>query len=137
MLQRKPFALLVSDGDESFESLKALLKSGGMEVWNSRTRGEATRLLDQTHPELIFTATHLIDGSWMDIVNVADKAPVATNVIVVGRCKDVQLYLATIDQGAFDFVLPPFEVDPISHVVRVASEDVRRRREAQSFSAVA
>ena len=130
MTQRKLFALLVSDGDNSFESLKGLLKFRGVEVRISRTCAEAARLMDQTRPHLIFTATQHADGTWRDIITLAEKAALATNVIVVGKAKDVTLYIATMDYGAFDFILPPFESEPVGHVVRVAAEDVRRRREA-------
>ncbi len=136
MAQRKLFALLVSDGDESFESLREVLKSSGTEVWNARTCAEAARLLDQTHPHLIFTATQHGDGTWRDIITLAEKASVATNVIVVGESKDIRLYIAAMEPGAFDFILPPFESEPVGHVIRVAAEDVRRRREAQAVRGV-
>jgi response regulator of citrate/malate metabolism len=31
------------------------------------------------------------------------------DVIVVGAKKDIGLYLSALEEGAFDFVLPPFE----------------------------
>lgn len=137
MVQRKLFALLVSDGDESFDSLKILLKSQGIEVWHSRTCAEAVRLVDQTHPDLIFTATQHADGTWRDVVIQAEKASMAANVIVVGKSNDFRLYYAAIDYGAFDLILPPFEPEPVGQVVRVAGENVRRRREAQTLRAAA
>ena len=137
MAQRNLFALLVSDGDESFESLRGLLKSQGIEVWSSRTCAEAARIVDKTHPEIVFTATQHADGTWRDVIIMAENATEATNVIVVGKSNDTRLYLATMDYGAFDFVLPPFEPEPIRHVVRVATEAVRRRRGAQALKAIA
>jgi DNA-binding NtrC family response regulator len=137
MVQRRLFALLVSDGGESFESLKALLKSQGIAVWSCRTLTEAARLVDETHPELVFTAAQHADGTWRDVVIMAEKATEATNVIVVGKSNDVRLYLAAMDSGAFDFILPPFEPEPIGHIIRVAAEAVRRRREAEALKALA
>lgn len=137
MAQGKVFALLVSDGDESFEELKEMLKQVGLDVWISPTCEEVERLLDQTHPKLIFTATKFSDGNRSDIISVAEKATVLTNVIVVGRYEDTGLYFSTMENGSFDFIVPPFEADAIAHVVRAASEDVRRRREdhAKRFEA--
>lgn len=137
MAPKKLFALLVSDGEQSFENLRALLKRRGIEAWSCQTCAEAARLLEQTHPELIFTTTQHADGTWRDVVMLAEKAAVATSVIVVGKTKNVRLYIDTMDYGAFDFILPPFESEAIGHVVRVATEDVRRRREAQAVGAVA
>lgn len=137
MSHKKVFALLVSAGDESFESLRTLLKAQGVEVWVSQSCKEAARLLEQTHPELIFTTTQLIDGTWCDMVIMAENASAPANVIVAGRFKDHRLHVAAIDYGAFDFILPPFESESVGQVVRVAAEDVRRRREAQALRAVA
>lgn len=137
MPQEKLVALLVSDGDETLENLRHLLKNAGVDVWCSQSCEEVASLLDQTHPRLVFTATTLSDGIWSDVVSLTEKASLPTNVIVVGRHKDIDLYLSTMDRGAFDFILPPFEADPIAHVVRVAAENVRRRREEQAIGAVA
>lgn len=137
MIQKKVFALLVSEEDECSKTLKNLLKSHGIEIWTTQTCEEAARLMDQTHPELVFTSTMLRDGSWSDVVRLAEKTLVPTNVIVVGRCKDTDLYLSTLDFGAFDFILPPFEADPIAFVARVAAENVRLRREEEARKAAA
>jgi FixJ family two-component response regulator len=67
----------------------------------------------------------------------SESVSVPPNVIVVGEKKDIRIYILATDYGAFDFILPPFEDDAISHVVRVASESVRRRREFHAVSAVA
>jgi DNA-binding NtrC family response regulator len=137
MAQKKAFALLAFDGDELLEDLKAQLKDLMIETGRARTCEEVARLLEQTHPELIFTGTKLSDGTWKDVLSLTEKAYVPINVIVVGMCKDTSLYLSTIDYGAFDFILPPFERDALGHVVRVASENVRCRREQQAIRAVA
>lgn len=114
-----------------------MLKSQGIEIWTSYTCEEAVRLLDQTHPELIFTATELSDGTWREIVSLTERASVPINVIVVGKHKDTRLCLSTMEYGAFDFILPPFEADVLNHVVRVAADDARRRRESLAIQAVA
>lgn len=136
MNQKKVFALLVSGKDDSFENLKVLLKNQGIETWSAQSRDEVRRLLDQTLPEIIFTSTLFPDGNWSDIVRLIEKTNAATNVIVVGEYKNTQLYLSTMDFGAFDFILPPFEAEPLAHVTRVAAENARRRRE-ESRKAVA
>lgn len=137
MSWKKLSALFVFDGNRSFESLRGLLNSQGIEVWSSRTCKEAACVLDKTHPELIFTATQNTDGPWREIVILAEHASVPTNVIVLGDSKDARFYIAAMDYGAFDFILPPFESDPVGHVGRVAAENARRRREAHAIGTVA
>jgi FixJ family two-component response regulator len=62
----------------------------------------------------------------------ADEADVPVNVIVVGNQPDTRHYLSVMERGAFDFVAPPFEHEPLSCVVRSAAQDVHRRREASA-----
>ncbi len=137
MAQKKLFALLVPGADESFTKLKALLKEQSVEVWSAQTCAEVARLLDQTVPELIFTSTKFSDSSWRDIIRLTENASVPTNVIVVGKCQDTRLQLSSLDYGAFDFILPPFESEPLAHVITVAADNIRSRREELSIRAVA
>lgn len=137
MPQKKLFALVASSENRCFHDLKATLKKQSVEVYSSDSCQEVARLLDQTHPELVFTAKLLSDGTWRNVIYLSEKASVPTSVIVVGENKDTRFYLSAMDYGAFDFILPPFEEDAIAHVVRVASESVRRRREFQAVKAVA
>jgi DNA-binding NtrC family response regulator len=137
MQQRGVFALLAANHEASLEDLKVLLKSQAIETWSARSCEEVERLLDQTHPDLIFTDERLSDGTWIDILNVTEKSSVPTNVIVVGKSKDIGLYLSTMDYGAFDFIVPPFEPVLMAHVVRVAAEDVRHRRKEQAVRTAA
>jgi DNA-binding NtrC family response regulator len=133
--QEKAFAILVSDGSAIFEELSWKLESYGMETWTVESRTEAADLMRESHPELILTATTFPEGTWSEIVDMARKSSVPANVIVVGKRVDIELYVRAIEYGAFDFMLPPFEADQLSHVLRVATEDVRRAREAQALLA--
>ncbi|HET7212154.1 MAG TPA: hypothetical protein VFL79_01080 [Terriglobia bacterium] len=114
-----------------------MLKTLRLEIWTTHTCAEAARLVDQTRPELIFTATDLIDGTWCKNVELAGNAPVQTNAIVVGRNNDMGLYLSAMDRGAFDFIIPPFEWNTLNHVVRVAGGNARRQRKIQEKRAAA
>ncbi len=137
MGQKSVFALLVQDTNKPLDSLKVILKGESVETWSAETCEDVAKLLDQTQPELVITQTMLPDGSWVDIVSMAEKAASPTNVIVVGSHPDIGLYISAIEGGAFDFILPPFETEALRHVLRAAVDNVRYRREAQSSLAVA
>ena len=137
MGQKGVFALLVQDGTKPLDSLRVVLKGESVETWSAETCEEVAKLLDQTQPELVITETMLPDGSWVDIVSMAEKASSPTNVIVVGSHTDTGLYISAMEGGAFDFILPPFETEALRHVLRVAVDNVRHRREAQASLAVA
>lgn len=138
MLPNTLFALVVSpEGNNCFEQLKSVLKKQQIEPYSAKSCEELARLLDQTRPELIFTAKLLCDGTWRDVIHMSEGVPVPTSVIVVGEDNDVRFYILAMDYGAFDFIVPPFEDDAIAHVVRVAADSVRRRRESHAKSAAA
>ncbi len=125
-------ALLVYDRPHPLESLKGALKDLSVETHSVRSCEEARRLVPQTRPQLIFTDTSLPDGSWADVVKMAEKAASPVDVIVVGANQDISLYLSALEGGAFDFVLPPFERQALDFVVESARHDVRRRRQAHA-----
>jgi DNA-binding NtrC family response regulator len=137
MAQKKIFALLASDGSACFDDLRARLKSQGMEVWMAESCRSAVRLLEQTHPEVVFTAASLADGTWVRIVDSVQEMDVPTNVIVVGTHADTAFCGAAIEQGAHDFILAPFEMEHVLQAARSAAESARRRRKAEALKAIA
>ncbi|HET9178901.1 MAG TPA: response regulator [Terriglobia bacterium] len=137
MSQEKAFAILVSDGSACLEELGRKLENHGLETVTVESRTEFAGLLLESHPELILTSTTFPEGTWSEVVDMARKSSVPVNVIVVGQRVDIELYVRAIEYGAFDFMLPPFETDQLSHVLRVAMADVRRAREAHALEEVA
>lgn len=131
------FALLLHDRPEPLSSLKRTLRDLWVETYSVGSCEEAQRLISQTQPHLVFTDTSLLDGSWVDVVNLAEKETVPPNVIVVSPIKDLKLYLSAIERGAFDFVLPPFEHQSLEFVVGSAVQDARNRWKAKAHAAVA
>jgi len=103
-----------------------------VKVSDARTCEEAARYLEKPNPpHLVFTDTAMPDGSWLDVLKLAAKAPRPVNVIVASRAPDVRLYMEAMDAGAFDYVTASSLVPEVAHVLRNAAESVLSRREAQ------
>lgn len=134
---RHVFALIVHERPEPCQILKPVLKGLGVDAFSVSSCAEAAHLLEQTHPHLIFTDTKLPDGTWIDVVNLAEDAAAPACAILVGSELDPELHQAAIDSGAFDFIFPPFEAEMVSAVLARAMELVRVRRERHSRAAVA
>lgn len=130
------FALLVHDRPAPLDSLKSALKDLSVETYSVRSCEEAKRLIPQTQPQLVFTDTALPDGSWTDVIELAENVGSPVNVIVVGTNKDVKFYLKALERGAVDFVLPPFEREALDFVVRSAAENSRVRKHEQARAAM-
>jgi len=131
------FALLIHDRPEPFAALTRTLKDLRIETYSVATCQEAKHLISQCKPHLIFTEDALVDGSWTRVLRMAEDADVPLNVIVVGTLPDTRQYLSAMERGAFDFLAPPFEHQPLKFVVRSAALDVQRRREALLQRAIA
>lgn len=69
-------------------------------------------------PGLIFTDTDLSDGTWSDILRLADMRDVP--VIVVSRFVDLPLYLEVLESGAADYIVPPFRDADVLYVLEGA-----------------
>jgi response regulator of citrate/malate metabolism len=100
-------------------------------TYSVATCKEAKDLISQCKPHIIFTESSLRDGWWSSLLNIADAANVPLSVIVISEHPDTRLYLSVMERGAFDFLVPPFEHEPLDFVA------TQRRREALAQAAVA
>jgi two-component system, NtrC family, response regulator PilR len=131
-LKRRVYALLVHDRPEPCQALKPVLRHLGVDTFSISGCADASLLLEQTHPHLIFTDTQLPDGTWIDLVNLADGAAFPTCVILVGPSKNPEMFQAALNYGAFSFISPPFDAETISQILSQALTQVFTRREQRS-----
>ncbi len=125
-------ALLVHQNSETLRALQYALESQGVRVSQAGSRAEAKRMLGGSNPApLVFTDPQLPDGTWADILSVAEKALLPVNVIVVSRLVDTRFYVQVIEAGAYDFITPPFNATDLAYVLRSAVDNVIARRTAQ------
>jgi DNA-binding NtrC family response regulator len=100
-----------------------------MNILHAESIAQAKRLLGGLNPApLVFTDTQLPDGTWTDILAMAEKAARPVNVIVVARVVNTRFYVEAIETGAFDFLAPPFNATDLAYVVRSAMDNVVARR---------
>ncbi len=127
-------ALLIHDLPEPLGLVASLLKELSVAVWSTNSGGEALDLMALYKPALIFVDFPVWTRSSSRIIGLAWSVDPAANVIVVGSKQDIELYVATIERGAFSFVAPPFSHDGLRSIVNAAFTDVRARKEALSRS---
>jgi DNA-binding NtrC family response regulator len=114
-------AIVAHSQPEPFQSLTDVLQSLGIEVRHARTFRELSDLLKNPGAaELVFTDSALPDGTFADVLRLANGAGRYMPVIVVSRTVDINLYLDVLDSGAFDFVAPPFQAADLAHIIRSA-----------------
>ena len=114
-------ALLVHYEEMPMTELKFVLDRLRIETSRARTCAEAEAALDGAEPpRLIFTDTVLTDGTWAKVTALAGKGRPALSVIVVSRQVDIPLYLDVLENGASEFIVPPFRDADVAQVVKGA-----------------
>jgi DNA-binding NtrC family response regulator len=137
-MRTKIRVLLIHPNDESFHWLEMALQQQGIQAWHAKGCRQAQAIFDQPDPpQIVFTDTTLADGTWEDIVNLAGKACTPVPVIVVSRSLDVGLYIKVLEEGAFDFIVPPISASDLAHIVRCATDRRSDCRQANRRAAVA
>ena len=110
--------LLVQSQRSPNVALKLALHDAGIQTRHVRSCAEARQFLAQSpRSHVIFADSTLPDGTWADIVSLADECPRPLNVVVVSPELDVDLYVKVLEGGAFDFIVPPFAGADLLHIV--------------------
>ena len=129
-------AFLVHDRVEPLGALQPLLDAWSMPSRRVRScREAATELRRLKLSHLVFTDTYLSDGTWRDVLGLAENAAAPVAVIVVSRFSNVRLYLDAIESGATDFVVPPFVPSDLAYVVGCATEHLVREGQKRGHAA--
>lgn len=127
---KKISALLVHNRADHLHRLTVALRRQSVSLTIASTCREAGREVARANPpHLVFTDACLPDGSWADVLALVAKAAAPVNVIVVAPQVDTKLYVEVIENGAFDFLVPPFENSDLAHILRCAIDNVLSRRE--------
>jgi len=115
-------ALLVSEPAGTCLQLKRILEEEEVHVRLAHSCAEVRKVLEEfALPSVIFSDAALSDGSWPEVLNLANHAPRPVPVIVVSRTVNIDLYINALEKGAADFIVPPFYRQDIDHVLCCAA----------------
>jgi len=111
-------ALLVRRDDRFFGELRRVLESLGLEAVRVSNCKELESRLQDGGPFLtVFTDVTLPDGGYRDVCRMASRPAKPVPVIVVSPFVDMDLYIDSMENGASDFIVPPFLSTDIAHVL--------------------
>ncbi len=116
--------LIVDDEESICWGLQRLLSDEGFEVSVASSAEEALALVDRERPDLAMFDVRLpgIDG--LTALEQLQQRPNPFPVIVVTAYGNLETAVRAVENGAFDYVTKPFELEQIVDVVRRAAKSV-------------
>jgi DNA-binding NtrC family response regulator len=131
--QRKRVLVVDDEPDMQMLLAKILAKKGGYEVRQADSGGKGLEVIAAWRPDVVLTDVKMpgMDGvEFFGRLKAID--PTMTTIIMTGY-GTVEMAVATLKNGAYDFFQKPFDNDQILHAVARAMERTELLREKQKF----
>lgn len=108
--------MLVDDDRTTIKLIQTLLELDGFEVATAVSGGASLPLAESFHPDVVLLDYHLTDMTGIDVVRELRANGFADLPIIITSGLDVSY--ETINAGANQFLLKPFEPDELPNLLR-------------------
>src|SRR6185369_6345719 len=125
-----PFAeaarLLVVDDEESLRiTTAAIFENEGSLVHTASSGDEAIDLMNTEDYDLVLTDLHMEGGDGLSVLNqIRRNAPLTISVVLTGFAS-VESAIAALQEGAYDYLVKPCDIDSMKHTIRRGVEHRR------------
>ncbi|HEU4434432.1 MAG TPA: response regulator [Pyrinomonadaceae bacterium] len=118
--------LLVVDDEESLRiTTAAILEKEGYTVDTASSGDEAIALLAQKDYDLVLTDLHMEGGDGLSVLNeIRRHSPLTISVVLTGFAS-VESAIAALQEGAYDYLVKPCDIDSMKHTIRRGVEHRR------------
>ena len=114
--------LVVDDEEIVRNSIRQWLELGDFEVRLAGNADEAVAILRQAMPDVVLTDFRMPQKSGLDLMRDVHRADPDIPVVLLTAHGDVTLAVAAMREGAYDFLLKPYDPEHLSAVIRRAAE---------------
>ncbi|MGR3511580.1 MAG: nitrogen assimilation response regulator NtrX [Paracoccaceae bacterium] len=123
--------LIVDDERDIRELISDILKDEGFTTRLAGTSDEAMAEMNKEPPSLMILDIWLKDSRMdgIDILKTVKRDNPDVPIIIISGHGNIEIAVAAIKQGAYDFIEKPFNIDQLMVVVTRAMETSRLRRE--------
>src|SRR5829696_8468374 len=118
--------LLVVDDEESLRiTTAAILENAGYVVDTASSGDEAIALLTKKDYDLVLTDLHMEGGDGLSVLNeIRRHSPLTISVVLTGFAS-VESAIAALQEGAYDYLVKPCDIDSMKHTIRRGVEHRR------------
>jgi len=118
--------LVVDDEEDVHYSFQRILESDGYRILSATTGKTALKKVEQERPDLILLDVRLTDISGLELLKtIRSRIPDAL-VVVMTAFGTSQAIIEAMQQGAYDFIVKPFDIPHMKQVIREALESRQR-----------
>jgi two-component system nitrogen regulation response regulator NtrX len=124
--------ILITDDERDIrELISDILKDEGFTTRLAGTSDECMAQIDKAVPALMILDIWLKDSRMdgIDILKQVKRDHPELPVVIISGHGNIEIAVAAIKQGAYDFIEKPFNIDQLMVVIRRAMETSRLRRE--------
>jgi two-component system nitrogen regulation response regulator NtrX len=127
--------LIVDDERDIRELISDILKDEGFTTRLAGNSDDAMKEINEEPPALLILDIWLKDSRMdgIDILKSVKRDNPDVPVVIISGHGNIEIAVAAIKQGAYDFIEKPFNIDQLMVVIRRAMETSRLRRENQSL----
>jgi signal transduction histidine kinase len=118
--------LLVVDDEESLRiTTAAILEKEGYIVDTASSGDEAIGLLGELEYDLVLTDLHMEGGDGLSVLTqIRRQAPLTISIVLTGFAS-VESAIAALQEGAYDYLVKPCDIDSMRHTIRRGVEHRR------------
>ena len=111
--------LLVVDDEENLRiTTAAILEKEGYKVDTAASGNEAIALLAGTDYDLVLTDLHMDEGEGLAVLNEIRRTSPFTISIVLTGFASVESAIAALQEGAYDYLVKPCDIETMKHTIR-------------------
>src|SRR5210317_2215650 len=127
--------LIVDDERDIRKLISDILQDEGYSTALAGNSDEAMETINQDPPALMVLDIWLKDSRMdgIDILKTVKRDNPDIPIIIISGHGNIEIAVAAIKQGAYDFIEKPFNIEQLLVVIRRAMETSRLRRENQSL----
>ncbi|HEX8843346.1 MAG TPA: response regulator [Pyrinomonadaceae bacterium] len=118
--------VLVVDDEESLRiTTAAILEQEGYRVDTASSGLEAVQYIEREEFDLVLTDLHMEGGDGLSVLTeMRQRAPLTISVVLTGFAS-VESAIAALQQGAYDYLVKPCDIDEMKHTIRRGVEHRR------------
>jgi two-component system nitrogen regulation response regulator NtrX len=127
--------LIVDDERDIRELISDILEDEGFSTRKAANSDECMTKITEEEPALLILDIWLKDSQMdgIDILKTVKRDHPEVPVVIISGHGNIEIAVAAIKQGAYDFIEKPFNIDQLRVVIRRAMETSRLRRENTSL----